>query len=437
MSLTQLQERIQNEVFTSPANVVVKVLGYSTDKQFIFVQNVSLDNNYHSGDTGLPEYLKVSLEDLSDDTVSSLRGERKTLAERSNIKDISYVKGDFLTGGVVILSGVTLHPDQVEEHSFELNDGETTDAIPFTIASCRWLESGGRDTERKGHIKAFLGAAMNVHFKEANERNPNPFGMYTALLIREAVECKTLEEVENATIKQFNAELAKLVPAVYVRINDGSESFGYMLRSESRKIGQNEYETLYGRDALEHTKKTHQKIWKAITLMFDVVEANPGIKVEVIPGFVEYMSSKQIKNSRLFNSQGQFIDKSKRDYYTKHWTITDDNDVKTRAFYESHCIIRYIEEHKVWTFTAHKPVKMGTDSFLGSAKMLPTANFNPGAQYKGVIQKFIDSKYAEKTESDNESSVASELGNTGETAPEPFSPDDSEMGEFVPEPMTA
>lgn len=436
MSLIKgFEDRVQKEVFTSPSNVIVKVLGYSEDKKSLFVRNLSR-GEYHSGAPDLPEFMCVNLEDIDKDVAGSLRGTRKSIADRANKKDLSYVKGDPATGGLVILQAVNTTSEIIDK-AFVVSEGGEAETLTFTIASCRWIDAGASDTEKLegggASARILSGVAINVSYREASLRYSKPFCSLSIMMPRKASKCASMGEVEASIAQWFETSMPKLMPTVYVRANDGKQSVGYMLRKHDKKQDDGTWLPLRGQEALEQTKRVAAKNWKAISLMVAELIDNKAVTIEVIPGFIEYLSDTQIQNSNLFDSNGHFVDSSKGEYYESHYTIQDDDGLRVRAFYESDAIIRYIDLDDgkgVWTVTAHKPIKQGVDALLGSAKMIPTEFFDP-ANYQTVIDDFINSR-RKSTEAESESEVGQAIAQQDAQQAEPFKPSDDDDG-FEPE----
>ncbi len=434
-ALDMVQENIQKTVFSSPANVTAKVLGYAEDKKSMFVRNLSR-GEYFSGTPDLPEFMCVSLEDIDKDIAGSLKGNRKTIAERSNSRDMAYVKGDVTTGGIVILQAVNT-TSEVMDKAFVLKDGEEAQTLTFTIASCRWLDAGASDTEKVDGaqtVKILSGVAINRSYREATERYPKPFCSTSIMMPRKSQLCSSLEEVEAVIAEWFKTSMPKLTPTVYVRANDSQKSIGYMLRKHDKRDTNGDWTQLKGTEALNHTKRVAAKNWRAIALMVQELQDAPNVGIEVIPGFIEYLSDNQVQNLNIFDSKGKFIDSDKGEYYESHWTMKDDDGRTVRSFYESDAIIRLIplDEGPVWTITAHKPIKQGVDALLGSAKMVPTEHFNP-VYYQSVLDDFINSRRKEEgTDApDSDSEVGEAIAQQDAQQPEPFQPDDND--EFEPD----
>lgn len=425
-NLFDIKRKIDEQVYGAPANVLVKVLGYTDDFTAMLTELCAPDASkfqYQTSELEIPKLMKVTLAELTPDTIKRLRGKRSTIKNRATESENAYLSGNADTGGLCFLQQLEVSNETSEE---VYSDGDESRSAEFTHVKARWIKgvidaTPGRNapaTEKLVH--PIHGCGVSMHYREANEEYGKPFGCVKILNFRNARQASNIGEVEGIISKHFETNLPKIEAFVIVRLSDGKDAISKQLTRRSKQID-GQWHDLRGSQALQHAKvhKRERFNWSAITQMLDVagLPGNEHFKIEVLCGFLEYFSEKQLQDSNLFDANGKFINDEKRDYYESHWTIDTgvDREGRLDSYYESIAVLRRCKLEEggwVWVLAGHVPVRGGTTSFLGASSMLKTDAYSPNEDIKKLIKDFKNTTFG----STDEPSEVSSANTTGVSA---------------------
>ncbi|MBJ7265550.1 hypothetical protein [Idiomarina abyssalis] len=406
--LNNIVSKAREQVNTSNPNLLVRVVGYSEDRNRMTVNVINPNVEGATGKVEVPEYLSVALRD--NDGIS-----RTTIAERSNSKKNSYLKADQRTGGLCFISDVDISEHVVQAVVVEDDNTLQVDAHE---ATCHWIDgvsaSMGKDSPY-ADVKLLTNVAYRECFMEARNVEgelKQPFGYKQFFMLNSSVGVRTKNDLTTTILEKLgNNNLPKLSAVVAVRISAGDQSHHFMFNSARTKIDEKNWETLKGDKLLSelssgnNVSRTRQ--WKAMQVVLDNVSSEQGdiveaVTVEVIPGYTEYMSKRQLDDMNIFNENGAFVNDGLRQRFTNHWSLNfnrtnTDGAVytsQTSAYFESNVVLVLNTDgstgDQYWITRQSQPLFARSTSFLGSLRFAPTEHAELDKPRRDSIKEHFD-----------------------------------------------
>lgn len=363
MSFQDLVSNIKetkNAAAASSQNVMAAIVAYSADKKVAVVK-----------DAKTMELMAIEMANIKNNKQPKI----SELANNGNLNSTGL-------GGIVLFTGVK--PNGEYEHNGT--------KIPKMVA--RWCTRQSYDGK---DLSVMSDVAFNV--KAGVRQDGKPFEVHTALLTSKARLVASAGELKDFVGKWFSQGLKNVNPAVTIRFLANDDQGNPVAVSDDIVISRpyKDGAALSGSDAIQAiVESPNQKLRDSFNRAINYAD-NENAQVEVVPGFSEFRSEKQIRQGNLLavskNDSGDDVFSPSAANYLKLFKGNCPYVGRVDGYLAGTAAIRGKEgENGVYhTIAALTPHVSGTGSVIGSVACLKTPNFEPGEHALSIIRGTVES----------------------------------------------